>query len=128
MCKCKGDDKCDWKNVQREQEEIQEQVQVENNVVQHVIAFDPDLMQIEQEIADESVGDDARDLSTDTADHYGQLNEGNVFSVTLSDVSNNITNSITENSSQNLAVEPSTETEDQQPEVSRPTRKRRTRP
>ena len=55
----------------------------------------------------------ARDLSTDTAHHYGQLNEGNVFSATLSDVSNNITISITENSSQNLAVEISTETEDQ---------------
>ena len=45
-----------------------------------MIAFDPDLMQqIEREIADESVGDDARDLSTDTAEHYGQLNKGNVF-------------------------------------------------
>ena len=102
----------------------EEPVYVEPSDQHSVLVFNPELMQeIEREIAAEPRGSDEGSSDTD-GDHCDRLNEGNIFDVTVSGISGNTT----EQSAHNSELELNTEIESQTPEnVSRPTRKRRSR-
>ena len=98
----------------------EEPVYVQPSDQQRILVF---MQEIEREIAAEPRGSD--EVSSDSdGDHCDRLNEGNIFDLTVSGISGNTT----EQSAQNLKLELNTEIESQTPEnVSRPTRKRRSR-